>query len=37
MTTTRAQPGERTIQVEVRFFTNKLAKGTGRVRQAKAA
>jgi hypothetical protein len=32
MTTTRAQPGERTITLEIQFFTNKLAKGDGHVR-----
>ncbi len=32
MPTIRAEPGERMITLEVRFFTNKLARGNGRVR-----
>ncbi len=32
MPTIRAEPGERMITLGVRFFTNKLARGNGRVR-----
>lgn len=32
MTTKKALPGERVIKLEVRFFTNALAKGNGQVR-----